>query len=1135
MQGDGGDNDEPPLLSQLIYSQSSLHNNGNGSLPVVAAGIKAEQQQSVDEFYGLERDKTTTAVGYVPAERLMRRARSRKRGPEQFLESQEQADERQRKKLIHIQLAHTQNKWKQRKVDVRKEVDEGGVFELLVRKHWKRRRTDAVFLSQEPLETYWEQGLVAPRPIPGIPTPSHIPIQKQTLPPAPKLNHSFPMGKAEMRTTTEVKHMVQRQHLLNCPVSGVHFHQGAVAKVIARSLISGTCTSEGEQNIFLGTLYKVNPNLRSEAILREAYHHGLNFQIFQRLLWSDRSAAAEQLLTIDTRKNRSTSRRIVINYEDAHRNKVITKLSASNIVVDVQGDDMQEVGSVDTAEGSDDVNENSEDSDEDSEVGEDKGVEDDERIEAHESEAFRFLSGAVPPKPEYPVDICNVEFGAKDPYCHAVRMCRIKPAAAELILATLLTRIAAADRENLMEAHTTVSLFLEFLLRRNKLCKTIIINKYNKGVDMDVPAVAEYHACIQYCRYAANHRIFIGGETNYDTSEANDVRNANKIADEMSLVLEEIQTRPGIKSFPRIHLIYAMCIIARDLPTEAANIFARGDHETPFHAVRLTLEFLEGNKMLTENAKNVTPFRNILAGILEHVFNEAAKIVEMSCMTVSEEIDYHAWLVALRLSSVLLCSGVKIGGPVVRHASHKKKGVNVESYFSQDSQPEHLPHEVRQRLPKFEETRIQAAEELQRFLQSAVKQEGSRTSGMIVTALEWSQPIALIVGPGKSRGMAGPERVWSHIRASHSRHMLKVAPLTPHQLKELKNRDTVNSNAITNKLALNLENDPSDTRNWRRLVRELGPLGGTSKKCHKCSECKFLRKGFFVDHAGRQERSWWGRERRSWWKLHLLTLPPTPECEPQVVFTIGQQVEQKLQLEELPISTSRETDATLKASHAWLNRIVIKLKKQQLHAKEPAKQTAASIPSVDSRKTEVDDLLPHPVPKEYESVSSECISSCIPGLDDNEVLEVLSYKIFLTAQLYGANDPAVAHGVWFLARRHFGSKDKIRRDESWLTSRLPPTTPNDDWKCIVWLASQGLFVCQSLLSYYKEVMSPAPEDVAMQGSDYSDEIKEAMRLGVQCFGTKSLFTIRDNVPFFNSWDRKRLRSLYNAMTAHGEL
>ncbi|KAI2513305.1 hypothetical protein MHU86_1076 [Fragilaria crotonensis] len=1136
MNGDGGDNDEPPLLSQLIYSQSSLYNNGVDSIPAVAtANNKAKQQQSVDEFYGLGPTQTATTTaktsatsttpitaGTGQAKRQMRRSRAKgRRGPELYLESQSQADDRQRAMKHHQQLAMIQYRWKQRKVDIRKEVDEGGVFEQLVRKHWKRKRTEAVVLSEQPIETYWEQGFRAPLPIPEIPNPSQLRIRKQNLPPEPKLNHFFPFSKTQKSTIAEVKHMVQRQHLLNCPVSGVHFHQGAVSKVIARSLVSGACASEEEQNKFLATLYKVNPNLRPEAVMREASHHGWNFQVFQRRLWQDRNAAAEQLLTINTRKRRSTHRGVMFDTEKSRRNKVIARLSGSDKdASSLQEMEAEEEDSVDSSDGS-------EDSGLDPEVIESNVSRDDACIDPHKDESFRFLSGAVPPKPIQPPDICSVQFGAEDPYAHAVRLARVKPATAELILATLLSRVANADKETLVEAHATMVSFLEHLLKRNKVCTTILINKYNKGVDIDVPAVAEYHAWMQYCRFAVNHRIASGFEGDEDPSEAGSLRRVNTVADELSLVLEEIQTRPGIKSFPRVHLIYAMCIIARELPPEAANIFARGDHKTPFHTVRLTLEFMEGNGMLTDDPSNATKSRTILAALLEHVFNEAAKVIETRCASITEEIDYHAWLLALRLSSFLLCSGVKIGGPAVRYASFRSKVVNVDSYFSQDSQPEHLPHEVRQRLPKYEETRIDAAEAMRSFLQLAELQQGARTSEMVVAILEWGQTIALIVGPSKRRGSTSPELVWQHIRVLHSTHMLEVSPLTASQLRELKLRDALNSNAIADKLALNLENDPSDISHWRNLVRELGPLGGSSKKCHKCQECKFLRKGFFVDHAEKEARKWWGRERLSWWKVHLLKLPPTPSSDPAFVFSIGQQMEQNLQREELEVSTTRESDTTVKVSRTWLDRIIITLNEQ------PSKQSQ-SIPSIESRGTAVNDLLPQPISKKPEPVAAEC-RPCIPGLDENERLEVLCYKIFLMAYLYGPNDEAVAEAVWFLASCHFGSQTKVHKEEFHFSPQLPPSTPQDAWRCIVWLASQGLFVSLCLLTFYKRLTSSGQGGLEMQGSGYSEETKEAMRLGVQCFGTKSLFTIRDNVPFFNSWDRKRLRRLYNAMKRHNEL
>jgi hypothetical protein len=1092
--------DGAPSLSQLIYSQSSTYHHGTNTES--AAASRKVKEESIDEFYGLSQSsrETLTSGKAGPAvtssstagaaKRIVRRSRATKRtrDVDEYLESQSQADERERKKSIQRQLDATKNRWKARKLDWRHEIDEGGVFETLVRNHWTKKRTKKTKENVEnPLESFWEHGLSAPTAVPGVPNPGQIPIRRRDLPPEPKLNHPFPFSKPPNETMEETKHMVHRQHLLNCPVSGLHFHQGTVAKIAARCLIAGNCTI-AEQDQCLKSLYKVNPNLRSEAVLTEAAEHGLNFQAFQQHLWQDRAKAAELLLFTNTGKRRSTQRSSVFAKEKTRRRAVIAKLSTS-----------KKDPSRDTA-----------------------CVYDDEETKpsnyTRQTEEFRYQKGSAPPTPEQPMDITSIVFGAEDAYSQSVHTGHIKPETAEITLSTLVSPVAAADGEEALEAHAQVMAFLDLLVRENKLYVMGLINKHNKGVEINVPAVTEYHAWMQYCRYVANHNIASGTDDKIriegDDEEASDIsstRHANVAADEMSLVLEETQTRPGLKPFPRLHLIYALCLITRELPPQAADIFARGDHKTPFHAMKRTLEFLEGNGMLKDRPSDVVPFRSIMVAHFEHVLHEAAKTIETRCISVSNEIDYFAWLAALRLSSLLLSSGLKIGGPAFPHPSYKSKTVNLDSYFSQDSSLNSLAHEVRHRLPKYEAKRLQAAEAIRNLLEHGGKL-GGRTSGMVLAALEWSQTIALMVGPVKGKGTTAADSPWRQIRTLYSRHALQASALTLSQLRELQLRYCINVDDVLNVLANHLELQPSNINHWRRLVRELGPLGGAEKQC-SCSECQCLRTTFFVDHGKREERHWWGGERVSWWDAHLLNLP-IPQIKQAFVFEIGQRVEQWLQDQMMPSCPNRllETDIPTTTSHAWLDGIIDKMKEQQ-RDEESSKKKPSTTPPIESRRVALDDFLPQPVGTD---TADDTLASCIPNVNDKN-LEVLSYKVLLSAHLYGADNSAVLRGVLLLASK--------------TTELLQNKNQEGAWQCLLWLTSNGLHTGRILLAYY-ESRQPVNEK---DGSDYSNEAKEAMRLGIQCFGSKSFSMIRDNVPFFGSWDRDKVQSLYHAMKTHGEL
>jgi hypothetical protein len=1108
--GEHVDDGATPSLSQLIYSsQLSAFHPGNNAKVVAVASRKVKEEESIDAFYGLQTQSGGSAAAATSssspagrmAKRMTRRSRAkRNRDVDEYLESQSQADERERKKSIQRQLEATKNRWKARKVDWRNEIDDGGVFETFVRNHWtKKRKNQTKENVENPLETFWEQGLSVPRAVPGVPNPGQVPIHRRPdLPPEPKLNHPFPFYKPPNETIEETKHMVHRQHLLNCPVSGVHFHQGTVAKIAARCLIAGNCTMD-EQDQFLKILYKTNPNLRSEAVLTDAAEHGLNFQAFQQYLWQDRAKAAELLLFTNTGKRRSTQRKVVYAHEKARRRTVIAKLSTSKKDSARQAAEENEMNSMNVSH---------------------------DEEETRYREEFRYEKGSVPPTPEQPMDVTNIVFGAEDAYSQSVCIGRVKPETAELTLSILVSRVAAAtDGEEALKAHAQVMSFLDFLLRENKLYVRGLINKYNRGVELNVPAVAEYHAWMQYCRYVPNHNVAsvasvasgtgdmvkIEADEDEEASDKSSIRHANVVAEEMSLVLEETQTRHGLKSFPRLHLIYAVCLITRELPPQAANIFARGDHKTPLHAMKQTLEFLEVNGMLKEQPNDVVPFRTIMVAHFEHILHEAATVIETRCISVSNEIDYVAWLAALRLSILLLCSGLKIGGPAFPYPSYKSKRVNVDSYFSQDSALDRLPHEARLRLPKYEAKRLQAAQASRNLLQRA-SNPGGRANGMVLAALEWSQTIALMLGTGKEKSMKTADQPWRQIRILYSQYALQASSLNLSQLREMQLRYSINIDDVLGRLASNLELDPSNLNHWRCLIQELGPLGGAEKPC-SCCECQCLRGNIFVDHSKREERHWWGRERLSWWEAHLLNLPLSTRIKPTFIFDVGQRLEQWLQDQVLPSCTNRlsATDIPATTNHAWLDSIIDSIKKEQGNEESSALKHSRT-PPIESRRVAVDDLLPQSITTE----TDKTLAPCIPNLND-ENLEVLSYKTFLSAHLYGADNSAVARGVVFLASQSTELVDNKNQEGA--------------WQCLLWLTSHGLHTSRILMSYY-ESMYPVNEK---DGSSYSEEAKEAMRLGIQCFGTKSFSLIRDNVPFFGSWEFEKVMSLHRAMTTHGEL
>ena len=1106
MNSDDDDDDDgaaAPSLSQLIYSQSSQQQQQ----PDGGRKIKIEGD-SIDDFYGLETKKPelTAKKRAKKAAAAIRKKRMSQHHARRFniddcsyVETQSVTDERNRKIAIQRQLEITKFRWKSRKHDFRNEEDVGGVFDALVRKHYKKNPDNNEEEEEDPQkQSYWDQGLTGPSQLAEVPAPSQVRIKKRALPIEQQL-HKFPLVKQPR--LQEARHHFKQQHPVNCPFSGVHFHQATLAKIAAHHLICGNCDEELEDRLLM-SLYKVDHNCRSDAVLTEALEYGLNYQLFLQHNWKDRIKAGEQLGIFKPRKLnriRSTHR------QHAYAEGVILRkrvLGLSSSKIDETEKTLKEKMEI---------------------LLMDEGDQE-ENDQQSEERTFRYNKGEVPPTPQLPMEKLNFMFGTEDRYSQAMRIGRIESSASDLTLSTLLSRIAAADLDEVLPVHECIKSFLEMLVKENQLSVRGLQNLRRSG-GIPVAAVLEYQSWMQYCRYTANSKVSSQEDADDNVKVEEDAdelleANASTVADQMALVLEDTLKRPGLTSFPRLHLIHALCLVARELPPDAANLFARGDYKTPFDGMRQTLEFLEKACMLKAQPGDVVQSRSILAAHLEHVLHQAAEIVESCCVSESTEIDYMAWLLALRLSSLLLSSGIKIGGAAFPYQSLKSKTVDLDSYFSQDAQSDCLPHEVRQSLPKYEETRLLAAEACRDFLRSTQK-TGARKSQMIVTVLEWSQAVALMVGPGKNKSIASPNPGWKRVRVLHSWHALQAPPLTFAQVQALNGRDGINHDNILDTLALKLENDPSNKSHWRRFVQELGPLRGSEQKqCKKCSECKCLRKDFFVDHARKKKHSWWGRQRVSWWEAHLLTLPPRiPKSKPDApakaatVFSVGQAVEQKLQNEVLPIGApiASETDtSTADITYEWLDRIIQAIKKKtNARDKKPAKPSP-----FESRSVSVDDFLPLSISKCAES-AGDASNPCVPNLDDQR-LEFICYKIFIRAHLCGADDVSVMNGVWFLARQ-YGTK-------AW--KRMTPHNKEGAWQCLLWLATKGLRISRILMNYHDSIEPAERKNVFLISDEFSDEARENMILGVQCFGAKHLTEIRDNVPFFASWSRVELRRLH---------
>jgi hypothetical protein len=231
--------------------------------------------------------------------------------------------------------------------------------------------------------------------------------------------------------------------------------------------------------------------------------------------------------------------------------------------------------------------------------------------------------------------------------------------------------------------------------------------------------------------------------------------------------------------FPRIHIIVGITLIAKHLPSSAAEILSRPFGElssrTPFDIMRTTTEHLEENEVLTDSYAAHSNGGRISAGYLEHIMNQASEIFKHASDIDSPNVVCNAWYLSSLFASLLLCSGIAIDGKAHLCPSLKQKEDDYDMIFSQpdpSTGESNQHHEVRQKMSKFAVVRKRVASSLKEAIQAALRDMTSSWNLIVSSALEWKQAMALLVG---TRSKAQTVPVFSHIRHLHSHFTVQWA------------------------------------------------------------------------------------------------------------------------------------------------------------------------------------------------------------------------------------------------------------------------------------------------------------------------------------------------------------------------
>ena len=394
-----------------------------------------------------------------------------------------------------------------------------------------------------------------------------------------------------------------------------------------------------------------------------------------------------------------------------------------------------------------------------------------------------------------------------------------------------------------------------------------------------------------------------------------------------SIIVEE----NGLLRFAPFHLIAALTHLASTLPARAAEILSSGStstgteqERTPFDVVRQCLEYLDHpeHQLLVEQR---TQKDQVIVAELEYQIHTCAKRLEESCVQM-DPIDptYHMWHIAMLAASLLLCSGNEISNSARLYPSFKSQKVTTSRFFNEEDEDEEEPwHEIRNQLPKFQESRWKLAEAVRLLLVLTRHQQGARAYLAVRSFLEWKQVVALLIGPTSDSddggNLSAMEEHMQEVRSIHRLCALEYAKATTqsHHQCHSENDDTTTTGLQSmmlqqlemdrftklNLLADALECNPMNPKTWHDLCALLGPLGvsveeeeegETTKKadedhrasCRRCQQ--FVRDGYILlDHHSSatapdqnenppvKGMSMFSK-RLEQWKHHLLAPPAEP-------------------------------------------------------------------------------------------------------------------------------------------------------------------------------------------------------------------------------------------------------------------
>ncbi|KAG7352419.1 hypothetical protein IV203_008467 [Nitzschia inconspicua] len=645
---------------------------------------------------------------------------------------------------------------------------------------------------------------------------------------------------------------------------------------------------------------------------------------------------------------------------------------------------------------------------------------------------YSHIEGTKPPLPQFPLDPTDILFGPVDKHAnfhHA--SIRMEHGVYKLILSTLLTRVANDRNKSEFESrkHTSNQVSM--------LAGEFVGGNENKLHERDERWGHEDSD--------GEERCLCNVMGNLSTDRWLPESDMKRVAGSVWDVCKTKIKHNGLLRFPKLRITFAIASICRILPTTAAEILSRplddDTNRSPIHLFKNTLEHMEAFKMLIDNTTSmeIHSQESLAVAELEYIIHDASGLIRESIVLDPVNVEYHLWHIGCLSSCLVLSSGNKISPQAYIYPSQKKGS------FLFNKGP---LHEVRTKLKKYDDVRLEVAAAFKSLLTLARHQSSAQAHFAVSTVLEWTQLMGLLVGSRMKDSLDNIVKLHSY----HTQQWL-LKETSPLVMKYIRKAEETRDVFIISRA---LERNPSDLSCWRSLVRCLGPLRkqGTANDIEKCC-FQFRRVGLprRMDHNQTiDERSlgfWWG-EGREWWEDSILSFPPSPlnEAVPEkrrLVKRVLKRLRQEYHCDAFSTNDT-VTPCTSKSkvhdeAHAWLPRTEDVQPKGQDQDSIPENERstcyAAHLPKSLERLGQASHC--KEVGPKSNVANFPCLSSALK--------EIKAYKVFVSCHMFGPDRPKVKDHIY---NEFIRNCYKNTTCVSWMKSHC------DELIILKWFNSMGL-------------------------------------------------------------------------------